>query len=122
MTKATSRAAPSDHSNRNTAVLVGFTALTNLADGVTKVVLPLMATRLTDSPAQIAGVALTLTLPWLLVALHVGVLVDRFDRRLLLWLADSARMLVVAALLVLALREAVTVPALYVAGLVLGVA
>ncbi|MFB7235431.1 MFS transporter [Streptomyces sp. NPDC056269] len=120
--KTTSRAAPPDHSNRNTAVLVGFTALTNLADGVTKVVLPLMATRLTDSPAQIAGVALTLTLPWLLVALHVGVLVDRFDRRLLLWLADGARMLVVAALLVLALREAVTVPALYAAGLVLGVA
>ncbi|MBP2586912.1 MFS family permease [Streptomyces sp. PvR006] len=122
MTRATSTAAPPGHSNRNTAVLVVFTALTNLADGVTKVVLPLMATRLTDSPAQVAGVALTLTLPWLLVALHVGVLVDRFDRRLLLWLADGARMLVVTALLVLALREAVTVPALYVAGLVLGVA
>ncbi|MFE6709605.1 MFS transporter [Streptomyces sp. NPDC057695] len=113
---------PSDRSNRNTAVLVGFTAVTNLADGVTKVVLPLMATRLTDSPAQVAGVALTLTLPWLLVALHVGVLVDRFDRRLLLWLADGARMLVVAGLLALALRDAVTVPALYAAGLVLGVA
>ncbi|WP_344322180.1 MFS transporter [Streptomyces macrosporus] len=116
------KAAPGDRSNRNTAVLVGFTAITNLADGVTKVVLPLMATTLTDSPAQVAGVGLTLTLPWLLVALHVGVLVDRFDRRLLLWLADGARMLVVGALLLLALRDQVTMPALYAGGLVLGVA
>ncbi|MFE7131711.1 MFS transporter [Streptomyces sp. NPDC057638] len=111
-----------DRSDRNTAVLVGFTAITNLADGVTKVVLPLMATQLTDSPAQVAGVGLTLTLPWLLVALHVGVLVDRFDRRLLLWLADGARMLVVAALLVLTLQDSISLTSLYVGGLVLGVA
>lgn len=69
-----------------------------------------------------AGVGLTLTLPWLLVALHVGVLVDRFDRRLLLWLADGARMLVIAAMLSLALQDSVTIPALYIAGLVLGIA
>ncbi|MEV7614097.1 MFS transporter [Streptomyces sp. NPDC089799] len=115
-------AAPRAPGNRNTAVLVGFTAITNLADGVTKVVLPLMATRLTDSPAQVAGVGLTLTLPWLLVALHVGVLVDRFDRRLLLWTADLARMLVVAALLLLSAQDAVTISALYIGGFVLGVA
>ncbi|MFC8172232.1 MFS transporter [Streptomyces sp. NPDC057235] len=119
---AEKRTGPGDPSTRNTAVLVSFTAITNLADGVTKVVLPLMATGLTDSPAQVAGVGLTLTLPWLLVALHVGVLVDRFDRRVLLWIADVARMLVVASLLFLAVRDAVTLPALYAGGFVLGVA
>ncbi len=103
---------------RNTGVLVGFTAVTNLADGVTKVALPLLATTLTDSPGQVAGVALTLTLPWLLVALHVGVLVDRFDRRVLLWLADLARLGAVGALLALP----VSLPLLYGAGIVLGVA
>jgi len=118
----TENAAPRGHGSRNTAVLVGFTAITNLADGVTKVVLPLMATGLTDSPGQVAGVGLTLTLPWLLVALHVGVLVDRFDRRLLLWCADGVRLLVVGTLLLLALDDAVTLPALYAGGLVLGVA
>ena len=50
-------------SSRNTGVLVIFTALTNLADGVTKVALPLMATMLTASPALVAGVSVTLTLP-----------------------------------------------------------
>ncbi|MFC5666510.1 MFS transporter [Kitasatospora misakiensis] len=116
------RSTSADRSGRNTAVLVGFTAITNLADGVTKVVLPLMAARLTDSPAQVAGVGLALTLPWLLIALHVGVLVDRFDRRKLLWLADGARMLVVLVLLALVADNAVTIPALCVAGLALGVA
>ncbi|MEU9507336.1 MFS transporter [Micromonospora sp. NPDC048170] len=107
---------------RNSFALVAFTALTNLADGVTKIVLPLLATQLTSSPAQVAGVAITLTLPWLLASLHVGVLVDRFDRRRLLWLADGARTLVVVTLAWLYLADGLTMPALYVGGLVLGVA
>ncbi|WP_018682909.1 MFS transporter [Actinokineospora enzanensis] len=113
------RSAPSA---RNTGVLVVFTAVTNLADGVTKVVLPLVATGLTSSPALIAGVALTLSLPWLLVALHVGVLVDRFDRRTLIWLANLVRLGTIAALLVLLAADLVTIPVLYAAGLALGVA
>ncbi|WP_186156459.1 MFS transporter [Burkholderia gladioli] len=107
---------------RNTFVLVVFTALTNLADGVTKVALPLMATTLTQSPIQVSGVSLTLTLPWLLVSLHVGVLVDRADRRLLLWVANSMRLTAIAALLVLSLSQAITLPVLYAGGLTLGIA
>ncbi|MBW8483250.1 MFS transporter [Actinomadura parmotrematis] len=107
---------------RNTAVLVVFTALTNLADGVAKVALPLMATQVTRSPALVSGVGLTLTLPWLLTALHVGVLVDRFDRRMLMWAADVARVLVLAALLAASVAGAVGLPALYAAGIALGTA
>jgi MFS family permease len=109
-------------SSRNTAVLVAFTAVTNLADGVTKVALPLMATALTSSPLQISGVSLTLTLPWLLAALHVGVLADRVDRRGLLWLANGMRLVVVAGLLVAAGSDAISLPLLYAGGLTLGVA
>ncbi|KVA22368.1 transporter [Burkholderia ubonensis] len=109
-------------SGRNTLVLVVFTALTNLADGVTKVALPLMATALTPSPLQVSGVSLTLTLPWLLVALHVGVLVDRADRRVLLWLANGMRLAAIAALVLLSLSNGITLPVLYIGGLTLGVA
>lgn len=109
-------------SGRNTLVLVAFTALTNLADGVTKVALPLMATALTQSPIQVSGVSLTLTLPWLLVALHVGVLVDRADRRLLLWVANGMRLAAIATLVVLSLSQGITLPALYASGLTLGIA
>ncbi|WP_080407619.1 MFS transporter [Burkholderia ubonensis] len=103
-------------------MLVVFTALTNLADGVTKVALPLMATALTQSPLQVSGVSLTLTLPWLLVALHVGVLVDRADRRVLLWLAKGMRLAAIAVLVLLSLSNGITLPALYIGGLTLGIA
>ncbi|MBC6469993.1 MFS transporter [Actinomadura alba] len=107
---------------RNVGVLVSFTAITNLADGVTKVALPLMAVGLTDSPALVAGVGFTLTLPWLLIALHIGVLVDRADRRRLVSLAEGMRLVVVAALLLAVAADALSLPLLYLAGLVLGVA
>ncbi len=55
--------------------------LSNLADGVLKVVLPLVALRFTDSPILVAGVSIALGLPWLLCALPAGALADRFDRR-----------------------------------------
>ncbi|MDY7788012.1 MFS transporter [Burkholderia ubonensis] len=103
-------------------MLVVFTALTNLADGVTKVALPLMATALTPSPLQVSGVSLTLTLPWLLVALHVGVLVDRADRRVLLWLANGMRLAAIAVLVLLSLSNGITLPVLYIGGLTLGIA
>lgn len=109
-------------STRNTTVLVVFTAVTNLADGVTKVALPLMATALTTSPASVAGVSLMLTLPWLLAALHVGVLVDRVDRRRLLWLANTMRVAAVLGLLVIATYDQTTLLVLYAGGLALGLA
>ncbi len=109
-------------STRNTTVLVVFTSLTNLADGVTKVALPLMATQLTRSPALVSAVGLTLTLPWLLTALHVGVLVDRYDRRWLLWAANIVRLAAIAALLGTAVTGTTTLSALYLGGIALGIA
>ncbi len=111
-----------DYSGRNTVVLVGFTAVTNLADGVLKVALPLIATTLTKSPALVSGVLMTLMLPWLFTALHVGVLVDRVDRRMLLWVANLTRIIVVGVLLGAALMDESNLPLLYAGGIVLGIA
>nr|WP_229832715.1 MFS transporter [Streptomyces purpureus] len=107
---------------RNTAVLVGFTAVTSLADGVMKTTLPFLAAQLTDSPSQVTAVSLTLTLPWLLIALHIGVLVDRFDRRLLLWGANGMRLAAMGWLTASALGGGVTLTHLFAAGAILGVA
>lgn len=103
-------------------MLAAFTAVTNLTDGITKVTLPLIATSLTSSPTLVSGVFFTLTLPWLVAALHVGVLVDRVDRRRLLWLANCMRVVAVVALLVVILTHLITLPMLYGGALVLGVA
>ncbi len=72
--------------------------LSNLADGLVKVALPLAAVTLTNSPALVAGVVVALTLPWLLFALPAGALADRVDRRLAMLVANLVR---VAALVVL---------------------
>src|SRR5258708_38391917 len=49
-------------------------------------------------PGLIATVGVLLMLPWLVAALHIGVLVDRLDRRLLVIVAETVRMASVAAL------------------------
>ncbi|MFD3951315.1 MFS transporter [Streptomyces albidoflavus] len=113
---------PPDPSRRNGAVLVGFTAVTNLADGVMRLALPLLAVRLTDSPALVTTASLALTLPWLLTALHIGVVVDRFDRRMLLWLAGAARVAAMGGLFAAAVTGHLTLGRLLAAGAVLGVA
>lgn len=56
-------------------------AFSNLADGVFFIALPLLAVRLTDSPIEIAGLAIAARLPWLLFVLVAGALADRLDRR-----------------------------------------
>ena len=106
---------------RNFRALWTGTAVTNLADGVFKLTLPLIAVSMTDSPALVAAATLANTLPWLLFALPAGVFADRLDRRDLIMVATGGRIIVVAALLVCLLGDVLTLPALYVMAVLLGV-
>ena len=72
--------------------------LSNLADGIVKVSLPLAALRFTDSPTLIAGLAFVVTLPWVLFALPAGALADRLDRRRLMLGANAVRAVTLGAL------------------------
>ena len=76
------------------AHLLGATGLSNLSDGILQVGIPLLALTLTSSPLELSLVAAAAGLPWLLLSLHVGVLVDRHDRSRLLAMATTARILV----------------------------
>ncbi|HEY1574708.1 MAG TPA: MFS transporter [Pseudonocardiaceae bacterium] len=107
---------------RNEWLLIAFTGTTNTADAVMRVALPLLATRLTHSPVLIAAVAVSLTLPWLLTALHAGVVVDRMNRRSLMAGAEFARMTVIGVVLVTVLTRTVSLPLIFVVALALGVA
>lgn len=107
---------------RNEWLLVTFTGSTNTADAVMRVALPLLATTLTDSPALVAAVAVLLTLPWLLTALHVGVYVDRMNRRSLMVGAEFARMASIVVMLAAVLLGLVSLPLIFAVSLVLGVA
>ncbi|WP_406399146.1 MFS transporter [Streptomyces uncialis] len=116
------RGTPGTPGTRNTVVLLALTAVTNLADGIIKIALPVLATGITDSPGQVAAVALALTLPWLLVSLPAGVLADRADRRRLLWLAGGIRLLAIGWLIQTVTSDSTTIGTLAAVGAVLGTA
>ena len=91
---------------RNFHRLWSATALSNLADGMFQVALPLLALRITRSPAEIAGLVLASRLPWLVFALHAGALADRLDRRRTMVNVDLARAVLICLLAVIAFGEA----------------
>ncbi|MGW5746480.1 MFS transporter [Amycolatopsis sp. NPDC003861] len=97
-------------------------ALSNLADGILKFALPLLAIGYTRSPALVAGLTLAFTLPWLLCALPAGAIADRHDRRGLMLLANVIRATLLAGLLVAVLLDAGSIWLLYVAALGTGIA
>src|SRR5512132_539986 len=96
--------------------------LSNLADGVVKVSLPLVAVKLTDSPALVAGVVVAVTLPWLLFALPAGALADRVDRRAAMLVANVARASALAVLVATVLLGYGSIWALYAVALFVGIA
>ena len=102
--------------------LWGASAVSNLADGVFFVVIPLLAVRLTDSPILIAGLAIAARLPWLLFVLVAGALADRLDRRTTMRNVQIFRAAMLVLLAALALTDGLSLPILYVSALALGVA
>ena len=75
-------------------------ALSNLGNGVSMVAYPWIASSLTRSPLLLSIIGLMSTMPWLVVSLPGGVLIDRFPRRRIIVTTDLFRgviTLVVAA-------------------------
>lgn len=95
-------------------------ASANLADGVVLIVFPLIAVRLTSSPAEVAGVAVAFQVPMLLFGLIAGGLADRLDRRWTMLAVQLLRVAVIGSLAALALADAVSLPVLYVAAFLIG--
>jgi MFS family permease len=109
--------------NRNFRLLFTASIGANLGDGVMAVALPWFATLLTRDPFLIGVVAMARTLPWLVFSLPMGVLIDRFDRRALILIADTLRLglvVIAAGLAILAAPGAGAALALAALGFVLG--
>jgi len=96
--------------------------VSNLGDGVFMVALPLLAARLTRSEVSISLVAAAASLPWLIMSLPIGAIIDRSDRKRILVRADSIRALIIAVLAVLAGTGHAQIWMLWVAALGLGIA
>jgi MFS family permease len=95
--------------------------VSNLADGMFWVALPLLAVTLTASPALVAGVVVASRLPWLLFALVAGALADRLDRRRTMVLVDLGRVVILGGLALTVAAGVATIWLLYVVAFLLGV-
>jgi MFS family permease len=102
------------------AKLWAASAISNLGDGVYATALPLLAATLTRDPLLVSLVSFAEWLPWLLFGLLSGALLDRWDRRRVMWTVDAARFVVVGALAVAVLLDQATIALLAAVGFLLG--
>ncbi|TWH21738.1 MFS transporter [Prauserella rugosa] len=94
--------------------------LADLGDGVRFAAFPLLALTVTDSPAAVAAVPAVQGLPWIVLGLGVGALVDRWDLRRTMVAVDVVRALVVAGLALSVLTDTVSLPLIFGAAFVTG--
>lgn len=103
----------------NFRFLWSASAVSNLGDGVRSAALPLLAAATTGDPAVVAGVTAVGRLPWLLVSLYSGVIVDRMDRKRVLMASQVVRGIVLFGL-ALSAQVSAGVAGLYLAAFLLG--
>ena len=86
--------------------------MSNLGDGINFAALPLLAYSLTDDERLLSLTTFVTLVPWLVLALPVGVLVDHVDRRLLMVTANAARVGLFGVIALSAGTDVITVAAL----------
>ncbi len=94
----------------------------NLGDGMRLTALPLLAAAIDPRPLTVALLTAVTHLPWLVFALIAGAVADRVDRRRLMIRLQLVRVTVVLAFAVLLMTGNVTLVALLVVAVTMGVA
>lgn len=95
-------------------------AFSNLADGLGRTAVPLAATTLTRDPLMISVIGALAFVPWLVFGLPAGMIVDRFDRRIIMAVANTIRGGVAVWLATLAVTGTLSLWSLFVATLIFG--
>lgn len=101
--------------------LFGATLVSATGTGMHAAALPLLVLQSTSSPMALSLVVMAAEIPWVLLSLHAGVVVDRLDRRRVMVWADLGRFVVLVALAVLVLTARVDLVWLVLAAFLLGV-
>ena len=94
--------------------------ISSTGDGAFVAALPLLAVTVTRDPRLVSVVTAATFLPWLLLSLPAGAIVDRCDRATLMWRAQAVQAAVVAAVAILVVVRQADIEVLAVAGLLLG--
>jgi MFS family permease len=101
--------------------LFGATAVSATGTGMHAAALPLLVLHITGSPIALSLVVVAVEIPWVLVSLHAGVVVDRLDRRRVMVWSDVGRFAVLIVLVILILISRVNLAWLVFAAFALGV-
>jgi len=96
--------------------------VSRLGSQVSNIALPLLALALTRSPPQAGFIAAAQSLPYLLLSLPAGALVDRWDRKRVMIVCDAARFLTMASIPLAYVAGRLEVAQLYAVALVMGLA
>ena len=94
----------------------------NLGDGINLAAGPLLIASATHRAFLVAFAALLQGLPWVLIGLWAGVIVDRVDRRALIAASEAFRLAVLAVLVLVLTGGHVAVPVVLAALFALGIA
>ena len=106
--------------NRDFMLLWSGQIVSTLGTESSSIVYPLLILAITGSPAA-AGIASALqTLPYLLISLPAGALIDRWDRKRVMILCDIGRGLLVAGVAIAALFNFLTIWQIYFTALIDG--
>ena len=95
-------------------------AISSTGDGAFVAALPLLAVTITRDPRLVAVITAASYLPWMLLSLPAGALVDRYDRATLMWRAQAVQAAVVAAVAIAVVFRVANIAVLGLAGLLLG--
>ncbi|PRX63011.1 putative MFS family arabinose efflux permease [Nonomuraea fuscirosea] len=88
------------------------TGVNGVGDGAFAAAVPLLAVTVTRDPRLVSIVSAATYLPWLLLSLPAGALVDRHDRVALMWRAQAIQALIVAGIAILAAFGRIGIPVL----------
>jgi MFS family permease len=106
--------------NRDFVLLWTGQAVSLLGSRITSIAIPLLVLALTGSPAEMGLVGFFGTLPYLLVQLPAGGLVDRLDRRRTMIVCDAVRTVALASIPVAIWTARIGIPQLAVVAFVEG--
>ena len=95
-------------------------AISSTGDGAFVAALPLLAVTITRDPRLVSVVTAATYLPWLLLSLPAGAVVDRYDRATLMWRAQAVQAAVVTIIAVLVVTHQASIEVLAAGGLLLG--
>ena len=94
--------------------------ISSTGDGAFVAALPLLAVTITRDPRLVSVVTAATFLPWLLLSLPAGAVVDRYDRATLMWRAQAVQAAVVTMIAILIVVHEADIEVLAVGGLLLG--